>query len=84
MVQFWTSYGKYFTSMEHELRKMAIESHVTLPEKWMLTLELIELASALKQNKSILKARRRRRLIPISNYVMTAYINLTHMEKTVS
>ena len=52
IVQFCTSYGKYFTSIEHELLNIDIDNHVILPMCVMMTLELtdvtVELTSALK------------------------------------
>ena len=41
-MQFCSSNGKYLTSMAHELRKMTIDSHVTLPFDVTMTLVLIE------------------------------------------
>jgi len=42
MEQFCSSNGKYLTSMAHELRKMTIDSHVTLPFDVTMTLVLID------------------------------------------
>jgi len=42
IVQFCSSKGKYLTSMAHELRKMAIDNHVTLPSDVTMTFVLID------------------------------------------
>ena len=42
MVQFCSSKGKYLTSTAHELRKMTIDSHVTLPFDVTMTLVLMD------------------------------------------
>ena len=41
-MQFCSSNGKYLTSMAHELRKMTIDNHVTLPFDVTMTLVLME------------------------------------------
>jgi len=42
MVQFCSSNGKYRTSTAHELRKITIDSHVTLPSDVTMTFVLME------------------------------------------
>ena len=41
-MQFCSSNGKYLTSMAHELRKMTIDNHVTLPSDVTMTFVLMD------------------------------------------